>query len=356
MQEIKFTAGELAERAAGELKADPGIEIFGVLGAPDSKPGYLTYAEDSKHLELALKRGAGLILLPAELYQEQEGEIPALLVEKPRREYARLAELFPDLRYLNKEDNWRDECRVESGALVAESAELGEGVKVMTGAVIGSRVRIGARSRIAAGCLLAADIEIGEDCLLHPGVKVLPGTEIGSRVEIHSGAVLGSDGFGYESLEGRHYKIPQQGRVIIEDEVEIGALTAVDRGAAGETRIGAGSKIDNLVQISHNVEIGPGTLIAGQSGVAGSTRLGSGVTLAGQVGVEDHLELAEGVTVTGKAKVSRDIKEAGFYSGIPAQEHRDYLRQQARLRRLDKLQQRVEELEKKLASLTGNNC
>jgi|GEM_PF-35769 len=357
VQKTKFTAGELAERIGGELKAVSEIEITGVRGAPDSEPGYLTYAEDRRNLELALKRGAGLILLPADLYQKMEEEVPALLVENPRRAYARLAELFPDLRYL-KEDNLDDmnlkrgdEKWIHPGALVAEEAELGSGVKVMAGAIIGSGVRIGAGSRIGAGCILVSDIRVGEDCLLHPGVKVMPGTEIGSRVEIQSGAVLGSDGFGYATEEGKHYKIPQQGGVIIEDEVEIGALTAVDRGTAGETRIGAGSKIDNLVQISHNVKIGPGTLIAGQSGVAGSTTLGSGVVLAGQVGVEDHVELADGVTITGKAKVSRDIKEPGVYSGIPAQEHRVYLRQQARLRRLERLQERVEELEDKVNEL-----
>ncbi len=356
VEKAKFTAGELAKRIGGELKAVSEIEIAGVRGAPDSEPGYLTYAEDRRHLELALERGAGLILLAEKLYQEMEEEVPALLVGNPRRAYARLAELFPDLRYLEEDNlddmNRGDEKGIHPRALVAEEAELGSGVKVMAGAIIGSGVRIGAGSRIGAGCILVSDIRVGENCLLHPGVKIMPGTEIGSRVEIQSGAVLGSDGFGYATEEGKHYKIPQQGRVIIEDEVEIGAMTAVDRGTAGETRIGAGSKIDNLVQISHNVKIGPGTLIAGQSGVAGSTMLGSGVVLAGQVGVEDHVEIADDVTITGKAKVSRDMKEAGVYSGIPAQEHRVYLRQQARLRRLERLQERIEELEDKVKELS----
>jgi len=261
---------------------------------------------------------------------------------------------FPDKRYLA--ENYGQESskilvnqgEIAAGARVSPAAELEEGVTVMSGAIIGPGVKIGARSRIAAGVILVADIEIGQDCLFHPGVKVMPGAIIGDKVEIQAGAVIGSDGFGYASDEERHHKVPQQGKVVIEDEVEIGALTAIDRGVAGETRIGAGSKIDNLVQIAHNVKLGPGSLVAGQSGIAGSTELGARTTLAGQVGVEDHLKIGEGVTITGKAKVSRDLEEGGYYSGIPAQEHRTYLKQQAHFRRLDKLKQQIQELEKRL--------
>ncbi len=339
-------ARKIADEVGGKLEADPHREIKQTRGAAAAGPHSLTYAEDEKFLEQAIQREAGLILMPEDLYSTgcfDGGDIPAVLVEEPRLAYAKAGSLFFDDRYYNP--------GVSDDAKISDQAELGEEVSIHAGAVISGEVRIAEGSRIAPGCVLAGEVDIGKNCLLHPGVKLLPGTRLGDRVEIQSGAVIGSDGFGYASDEEGHHRIPQQGRVVIEDDVEIGALTAVDRAAEGETRIGAGSKIDNLVQISHNVIIDSAALIAGQSGIAGSTSLGARVTMAGQAGVEDHLDLGDDVIITGKAKVSKDLPESGMYSGIPAQPHREYLTREAMRRKLPRMREKLNELRQEVNEL-----
>ncbi len=354
-------AEKVADRVAGELRADPERKIYGVKGAGSVDSSTLTYAEDERFLQQALKNEAALILLSGELYRP---EISAIICDNPRLAYARAAELFPDRRY--------HAPGVDPAARVVAEASLGENVSLHAGVVVSGAASIGDNTRIAPGCLLVGDVEIGEDCLLHPGVKILPGTKIGDRVEIQAGAVIGSDGFGYAADDSgtspagqnsvrsetehncdrtRHYKIPQQGGVVIEDDVEIGAQAAVDRAVEGVTRIGAGSKVDNLVQISHNVNIGPAALIAGQSGIAGSSSLGREVTLAGQVGIEDHVQIGDDITFTGKAKVSKDITESGVYSGIPARPHRQYLRETARMRRISQLKSEIKNLQQELQNI-----
>ncbi len=341
--ERDLTAARIAEKVGGELKTDPGLTINRLKGAAAVDEDCLTYVQNRDYMEMAREAEAGLVLIQPELYRELEEKPPAILVDNPRLAYAKAYELMPDDRY--------NQPGIAGDASVDSRFEAGEEVSVHPGAVIRGPVKIGSGSRIAPGCLLVGDLELGEDCLLHPGVRVIGEVIIGDRVEIQSGAVIGSDGFGYASGDKKHYPLPQQGRVIIEDDVEIGALTAVDRAAEEETRIGAGSKIDNLVQISHNVKIGPATLIAGQSGIAGSSTLGQSCTLAGQVGVEDHLEIGDDITLTGKAKVSKDLKGPGIYSGIPVQNHREYLKLEAHLRRVPSLREKVEKLSSEVEEL-----
>ncbi len=344
-------AKEIACKVAGDLQAKPDIQIYDVSGAASVDSKTLTYAENEDFLQQALENEAALILLEQELYRP---EIPAIICQNPRLAYARAADIFPDERYYDP--------GISDNAQIDEQVSLGKDVSLHEGVIINGKVSIGDKTRIAPGCLLVGKIEIGADCLLHPGVKILSGTKIGDRVEIQSGSVIGSDGFGYATYEAgnddnenggtaKHYKIPQQGEVIIEDDVELGALTAVDRAMEGVTRIGAGSKIDNLVQISHNVKIGSANLIAGQSGIAGSSCLGNEITLAGQVGVEDHVSINDDVTVTGKAKVSKNIKKSGFYSGIPVMPHREYLHKEANLRKVPKLREKVKELSNEIELL-----
>ncbi|MGM0420559.1 MAG: UDP-3-O-(3-hydroxymyristoyl)glucosamine N-acyltransferase [Bacillota bacterium] len=334
-----YKAGELAELVGGKLQADPELEIFGVRGAASAGSSELTYATSSVFLEAAAGQ-AGLILLEEDLYRP---ELSALLVSDPKLVYARIARLFPDHRYHQPGQS--------DSALIGAEVELGDDVSIHPGVIIGAGTKIGARTRLAPGVLIGENCQIGEDVLLHPGVKAMADTVIGDRVEIQAGTVLGGDGFGYVSDEYQHYKIPHQGNVVVEDDVEIGALTAVDRAVEGSTVIGAGSKLDNLIQIGHNVRVGPAAIIVGQTGIGGSSNLGQRVTLAGQVGVEDHVNIADKVTVTGKAKVSKDIKEAGFYSGIPARDHKSYLKQEARLRRIQRMQTELAQLQEDISDL-----
>lgn len=340
VSKFQFKASELAELIDGTLKADPELEINGYRGAGSVSAKQLTYAESDEYLEAAMKNSAGLVLVTADLYQD---EIPAIIVDNPKLAYARLARQFPDKRYYKP--------GIADSAIIGAGFESGEDISIHPGAIIGDNVFIGDRVRIAAGVIIGDNCELGDDILLHPGVKIMAETWIGDRVEIQAGAVIGSDGYGYVSDAGKHYKMPQLGRVVIEDDVEIGALTAIDRAANEETVIGQGTKIDNLVQIGHNVQVGKNNLIVSQTGIGGSTKLGARVTLAGQAGIEDHVEITDQVTVTGKAKVSKDIKESGFYSGIPAREHREYLKEAAGIRRINKLKKEISDIKGELEEI-----
>ncbi|MFW5790398.1 MAG: UDP-3-O-(3-hydroxymyristoyl)glucosamine N-acyltransferase [Bacillota bacterium] len=335
-----FQAGKLAELVAGKLQADPDLKITGFGGVGSAGPTEMTYAESDEFLEIALNREVGLILLTEELYQK---EISAIIVANPKLAYARLASYFVDDRFYKP--------GIAGSAVIGNNFNSGKEASIHEQVIIGDDVRIGDRVRIAPGVIIGDNCQLGDDVLLHPGVILMADTSIGNRVEIQAGAVIGADGFGYVSDGEKHFKIPQLGRVKIEDDVEIGALTAVDRAANQETVVGQGTKIDNLVQIGHNVKIGKNSLIVGQAGVGGSAELGEHVILAGQAGIEDHIQISDRVTITAKAKVSKDLKKPGFYSGIPAQEHRQYLKEAANIRRIDKLKKEITDLKGELEEI-----
>jgi UDP-3-O-[3-hydroxymyristoyl] glucosamine N-acyltransferase len=218
--------------------------------------------------------------------------------------------------------------------------------------VVGAGVAIGARSVIHAHVVLYPEVCIGEDCVVHSGVQVRERCELGARVVVQNGAVLGADGFGFaKASDGRYEKILHLGRLVLEDDVEIGALTAIDRASLGETRIGRGTKIDNLVQVGHSVSIGPDSVLAGQVGIAGSTKIGARVTLAGQVGVAGHLEVGNDLIATAQSGIPNSIEGGRLVSGAPALDNRRWLRATAVFGKLPELQRRVRELEKQLAAL-----
>ncbi len=238
---------------------------------------------------------------------------------------------------------------VHPQAWVHPTARIDEGVRVGPGTWVGPDVRIGRNTWIGPHVFIGDDVVIGENCRLYPGVRVYPGTRIGNRVVIHANAVIGSDGFGYILESDPPRKIPQIGRVVIEDDVEIGAGTTVDRATLGETRIGRGVRIDNLVQIAHNVKIGEGTVIAAQTGIAGSSEIGRRVILAGQVGVADHVRVGDGVIATAATGISKDVPDHTVVSsGMHALPRREHLRLQALYRKLPELWARIKDLERKV--------
>lgn len=238
---------------------------------------------------------------------------------------------------------------VHPGAWVHPTARIGEDVRIGPGVWIGPEAEIGDGTWIYPHVFVGDGVRIGQNCRIYPQVTLYPGTVIGDRVILHAGCVVGSDGFGYVLEETPPRKIPQIGRVVIEDDVEIGANTTVDRATLGETRIRKGTKIDNLVQIAHNVEIGENAVIAAQTGIAGSSTLGSRVILAGQVGIADHVSLGDGVIVTAKTGVSKDVPPGQVVSsGFHALPHKEHLRLQALYRRLPELWERLKALEKKV--------
>jgi UDP-3-O-[3-hydroxymyristoyl] glucosamine N-acyltransferase len=331
---------ELAARLGCSLRGDGGIDVRRVAGIEEAGPGDLTFVANPKYAaRLADTRATAVILSP-----DLQTPLPSLVSTNPYLTFARAAALLhPPLR---------PAPGVHASAQVDPTAVLGAGVHVGALAVIGPRVRVGARTAIHPQVVLYPDVDIGDDCVLHSAVQVREGCRIGHRVVVQNGAVIGGDGFGFaKDEEGRYEKIPQLGIVVVEDDVEIGALTAIDRAAMSETRIGRGTKIDNLVQIGHSVTVGADTVLAGQVGVAGSTKIGSRVTLAGQVGVAGHLTIADGVIATAQTGIPNSVEAGATVSGYPAIDNRAWLKSSAVFARLPELQKRLRELEKKVGAL-----
>jgi UDP-3-O-[3-hydroxymyristoyl] glucosamine N-acyltransferase len=333
---------ELASRLGCTVRGNDEVEVQRVRGIEDSGPGDLTFVANRRYVaRLSTTRASAVIVSP-----ELETPLPSLLTPNPYLAYARAA------RLLHPEQ--RPASGLHPAAVVDPSAELGEGVHVGALAVVGARVHIGARTVIHPHVVLYPDVVVGEDCVLHSGVQVRERCRLGRRVVVQNGAVIGGDGFGFaRDQEGRYEKIPQVGIVVVEDDVEIGALSAIDRASMGETRIGRGTKLDNLVQIGHSVTIGEHSVLAGQVGVAGSTRIGDRVTLAGQVGVAGHLTVGDGVIATAQTGIPSSVDAGAIVSGSPAIDNRDWLKASAVFPRLPELQKKLRELERRLEKLAG---
>lgn len=333
---MPFTAADIAIHLQGEVVGDSTTPLTGFASAEGAKPGDLTFAENDYYFTRAEQGTATAILVPNEFTASTK---VLIRVENPRVAFARVLPLFfPTIPYPGG---------VHPSAVVAATASIDATACIGPLCVIGAGAVIGAGSIMEAGCQVGDRCEIGEEVHLFPRVTLYPNVKVGNRVSIHSGTVVGSDGFGYVLEGGRHLKIPQVGTVIIHDDVEIGANVTIDRGALGPTVIGRGTKIDNLVQVGHNVVIGEHSLLVAQVGVAGSTRLGNFVTLGGQVGVAGHLKLGNDVTVAAQSGVMHHIPEGEKWLGSPARPDRQTKRQLIALQQLPELLRRVSELEKR---------
>ena len=347
VKENKYKISKLAEMTNSEVKGDQEIVVDNASGVAESINTSVTFADKKEYLNEALKSKAAVIVSSYKICEEVESDLKAkktfLLTDHPRRVYAKIADILTPRPY--------ESANISERAVVDPSCDLGRDLSIHSGVVIAENVKIGDNSIIAPGVIIGPDVEIGENCLLHPGVIIERDTIIKNCVIIQSGAVIGSDGFGFATDESGHHKIPQQGNVIIESEVEIGANVTIDRGASGPTIIKKGTKLDNLIQIGHTVEVGEESLLVAQSGIAGSTKLGRRVTLGGQAGVVGHINLADNTIAAARAMVTSRTNKGDFISGAPAQLHRDALKEQAYLRRLPKYIERIKELEKRLAEL-----
>jgi UDP-3-O-[3-hydroxymyristoyl] glucosamine N-acyltransferase len=338
---VQITVRELAALVGGQFADEAGgaRTIRGVAAASEAGDGDVTFFGNPKYLAQIKATHATAALVPLDFSES----IPAIAVrvENPSLAFARLVELFapPPVAF---------RAGVHPAAVVAPDVVLGEGVSVQPFAVIEDCARIGARSVIGANTYVGHGAVIGADCQLAPHVMVGARCVLGDRVIVHSGAALGTDGFGFEFSQGRHVKIPQTGIVQVDDDVEIGSNTTIDRARFGRTWIGEGTKIDNLVQIAHNVVIGKHCIIVAQVGISGSTRLGDYVTLAGQVGVAGHLEIGPQTVVSAKSGITKSLPGNGMYMGYPAMPAREHREQIARIGRLPKLADRVRRLEQLL--------
>jgi UDP-3-O-[3-hydroxymyristoyl] glucosamine N-acyltransferase len=332
---MKPSLEQIANAVGARLVGNGHIEVSGVASIKSASPQDLVFVEDEKYLPAALQSKAGAVIAPEFAASAAAGR-PLLISDHPKLAFARASRML-------REGSHPDALpgRVHPTAVIHPSASLGAGVAIEAHAVIGERVQIGAGSRIGAGCSVGAEVKVGAACEIYPYVSIYPGTTIGDRVIVHAGAVLGSDGFGYvrDRKTGHYEKFPQVGRLVIEEDVEIGANTTIDRGALDETRIRRGSKIDNLVHIGHNCQIGEDVVIAAQTGISGSVVVEKNVVIAGQVGIAEHVRIEEGVIVGAQGGVpsNKILRGKGvLFWGTPARPIRDYLKQLATLARLAK--------------------
>ena len=332
-----FTIAEVAAHLEGEVLGEPSVSLTGFAPADCAQAGDLTFAENDVFFAQAEQSAATAIIADTGFSSTRK---TLIRVKNPRVAFAKvLALFFPEPAFAPG---------IHPGAVVARSAQIDPTAHVGPHCTIGERVRIGANVVLESGNFVGEDSILGDDSRLFPNVVLYPRTELGQRVRIHAGTVIGSDGYGYVLDQGAHRKVPQIGQVIIGDDVEIGANVTVDRGALGATRIGRGTKIDNLVQIAHNVAIGEHCLLISQVGIAGSSKLGNYVILAGQSGVAGHLKIGNQVTVAAQAGVMHDIPDGEKWLGAPAQPDRQAKRQMIAVIQLPELMRRVAELEKKL--------
>lgn len=336
-----ISAGELGRRVGGTLEGDTTRVVRGVATLDEAGPEHLSWLSQSQWLPKLATSHAGVVLVPPDV------AVPpgcvAIRVRDPELALCTaLAALAPPVPTVP--------VGVDPTARVAPSAVI-EGAAIGPLVYVGEGAHVGPGTQLHAGVYVGAQSRIGRDAVLWPNVVVRERTTIGDRVVIHANATIGADGFGYLQRDGRHVKVPQIGRVVIEDDVEIGANTCIDRARSGETRIGRGTKIDNLVQIGHNVRVGPECIIVGQCGISGSTTLGDHVILAGQVGIIDHLTIGRGAVVAAKSGVARDIPDGQVWRGIPAVENSEFGRQAVGVRRLPKIMDQLKELAKRIEAL-----
>jgi len=331
------TLDELAARIGGRVVGNGEVSIARISTVDEAGDDALTFATSEAYLETALASAAAAILLEPDLATNATAK-PLLVVENARHALAKLLASFRPARP-------RGPFRHPSAAIEA-GARLGAGVYIGPHAYVGNDVTIGDAGVVEAGAYVGDGVAIGDSVWIHPRVSVMPGTRIGDRVVLHSGCVIGSEGFGWAFVDGRSERIPQIGNVVLEDDVEVGANTCIDRAQTGSTRIGAGTKIDNLVQIGHNCRIGRDCVIAALTGLAGSTVIGDHVKVAGQVGFRGHITVGSRVTIAGQSGVWGDVADGATISGNPARNHREDLRREVMIRKLPKLFDRVEALER----------
>ncbi len=332
-----LTAARLDETAAD-------VEITGAAGLDDAGTGDISFLANPRYTPKVKTTAAAAVYLSEDAPIDRD--IPVLRAKNPYLAYTRALRLFhPEPAFV---------ASIHESAQIDASAEVAENVWIGAGVVIGPGSTIAAGVKLYPNVTVYENVTIGKDSVVHSGTIIRERSQIGERVVIHNNVVVGCDGFGYAKDEQNAWlKIPQTGRVVIEDDVEIGAGTTIDRASVGESRIGRGTKIDNLVQIGHSCTIGEDTLLCAQVGLAGSSHIGSRVILAGQAGVAGHLTIGDDVVLTAKSATSHDVPAGKVISGIPAFDNRDWLRSTAAFRRLGEMQRKLRDLERKLEELIG---
>jgi UDP-3-O-[3-hydroxymyristoyl] glucosamine N-acyltransferase len=337
---MQFPAAQIALLIDGKVEGDPLVTVNSFGKIEEAQKGQLAFLANPKYEEYLYTTQASVIIVNESLELKQP--VLASLIRVPDA-YTAFATLLTKYQEIVNQQL----VGVQEPAYISESARLGEKIFIGTFAYVGDNVSVGNHSKIHPQAYLGTNVRIGEYCTIHPGVKIYHDCILGNHVTVHAGTVIGSDGFGFAPQEdGSFKKVPQIGNVVVEDYVEIGANACIDRATIGSTIIHAGAKLDNLIQIAHNVEVGNNTVIAAQAGVSGSTKIGNNVMIGGQAGIVGHIQIAEGSRINGQSGVSKSIKTPGTsVTGSPAFEYTNALRSQALSRKLPELEKRLMELE-----------
>ncbi len=331
---------DIADLIGGEIAGNEEIEITGVSGISNAKEGDITFLAGTKWLKGVKVSKAGAVLVKETI---KELDKPQVVTANPQYAFAKLLSIFYEKPH--------SFTGISKEAFVSEYADINNNATVYPFAYVSGGAKIGSGTIIYPFVFVGENGSIGDNCVIYPSVTIREGVCIGSRVIIHSGSVIGSDGFGYVFAEGAHQKIPQIGGVIIEDDVEIGANVTIDRATTGNTIIGRGTKIDNLVQIGHNVRVGKNVILVAQVGIGGSSEIGDGVILGGQVGVSDHVSIESGTMIGAKGGAMGEMKK-GIYSGILPMPHREWLKAMAVFAKLPELSKKIKEMEEKIKALS----
>lgn len=338
---MEMTVGEIASLVGGKLVGDPEVRIHGVNGIKEARSGELTFVRAARYMPFLADTQASAVLL----HEPVEGcAIPMIIVAHPDLAFAQVLQRCEQVQLIHPSG-------IHPSAVIDPEVQLGVNVAIDAHVRIAGDTVIGDRVVIYAGCYIGRRVHIGDDTVLFPNVVLREDTQIGARCVLHAGAVIGSDGFGFAPMGGQWMKIPQVGRVVIEDDVEIGSNSAIDRATFGETRVRRGTKIDNLVQIGHNTVIGEHCALAGMSGVAGSVNMGNGVRVGAAAGISGHIDIGDGVTLGARAGVYKSIGAGKAVSGYPAMDHDLFRRVTAAQKQLPEMLRRMRALEHQVRAL-----
>jgi UDP-3-O-[3-hydroxymyristoyl] glucosamine N-acyltransferase len=336
---MQFSAAQIAGIINGTIEGDANASVRSFGKIEEAQDGQLAFLANPKYEEFLYSTRASVLIINDSLQLRQP--VAATLIRVPDA-YSAFATLLGTYQQMMQQQL----AGVQEPSYVSKSATCGQNVFIGAFAYLGENVKIGNNTKIYPNVYLGNDVKVGDNSIIHPGVKIYHGCLIGNHVVIHAGAVIGSDGFGFApQADGSFQKVPQIGNVVVEDNVEIGANTTIDRATIGSTIIKSGAKLDNLIQIAHNVEIGNSTVVAAQAGISGSTKVGKGVMIGGQVGIVGHINIGDGAKITAQSGVSKSIDPGKAVTGSPAHDYTSALRSQAISRKLPELEKRIKELE-----------